>query len=137
MKILTWILRLGLAAVFIADSIPKIMVPHDFATIMFHYQMLPHSLINLAAIFLPWLEFIVGICLIVAPPLRQGCAILLLIMLIVFTTAIGINLYRGIDITCGCFSVSSEGKHIGWLNIGRNISFILAAGFLARREARR
>ena len=126
MKIFTWILRLALGGLFIAAAIPKIVAPHEFAIAIYHYQMVPHLWINGMAIFLPWLELALGACLIIAPPLRRGSAFLLLVLLVIFTTAIGAALYRGIDITCGCFSVSGKGHHIGWLNLARNAALMVA-----------
>ena len=40
--------------------------------------------------------------------------------IVLFTTLIGLNIYRGIDVACGCFSVDPEVGHIGWLLIVRN-----------------
>jgi uncharacterized membrane protein YphA (DoxX/SURF4 family) len=115
--------RLIVAAVFIAASIPKILEPHAFAIAVFRYQMLPFSLINLMAIFLPWMELVAGIALLV-PRFRGGAAAILLGLLVVFTVAIAVSQARGINIACGCFSVDPDAKHIGWWNLARNLGLI-------------
>ena len=83
---------------------------------------------------LPWVELFAGIALIVAPRLRLGAAILVLGMLVVFTSAIAIDLYRGIDVSCGCFSSGGKGQRIGTMKVMENIAMILGAWFLVRRE---
>lgn len=128
-----WIARLCrwmLAVVFLMAAIPKIADPHGFALVVFRYQMLPYSLINIFALFLPWVELLAALSLLIAPRLRDAALFLIGGMLIVFTIAIGFNLYRGVDMACGCFSVNPEAAHMGWLNFARNI-LLLAATALA------
>lgn len=131
---LTWIARVALGAIFIAASWHKLRMPAEFALDIFHYQLAPASLINAAALVLPWIEILTGIALIVAPRLRLGAAIVILGLLVVFTSAIAIDLYRGIDVTCGCFSSGGKGQRIGTTKVFENLGMILAAWFLVRRE---
>ncbi len=56
--------RLLLGGIFVFASIDKILHPAAFADAVYNYQILPDSLINLTAVFLPWLELILGGCLI-------------------------------------------------------------------------
>jgi uncharacterized membrane protein YphA (DoxX/SURF4 family) len=119
--------RLVVAAVFIAASIPKILEPHAFAIAVFRYQMLPFSLINLMAVFLPWIELVTGIALLV-PRWTAPAAAIILGMLAVFTVAIAASYVRGINIACGCFSVDPDAKHIGWWNLARNLGLIAMTG---------
>jgi len=121
-----FLLRWILAGVFAAAAFAKIISPHDFAVAVFRYQILPHALVNLAALFLPWLELLCAIALVAAPRFRDAALALLLGLLIVFTAAIAFNLYRGIDIACGCFTVKPGARHMGWWNLGRNALLILA-----------
>ncbi len=120
------ILRWALAAVFFAAALPKIYSPHDFAVAVFRYQMLPYALVNAVALFLPWLELLCAIALVAAPRWREAALTMILGLLIVFTAAIAINLYRGIDTACGCFTVKPGARHMGWWNLGRNALLILA-----------
>ena len=119
------LLRAVFAAVFIAAALPKILAPHDFAVAVFRYQILPYALVNVVALFLPWLELVTGWALIVAPRWRDAAFTILLGMLVVFTVAIGINLHRGIDIACGCFTLKPGARHMGWWNIGRNLALLV------------
>ena len=128
----TVLLRWALALVFAAAAFPKILQPAEFALAIFRYQLVPYDLVNLLAVFLPWLELVCALALILGCRWRQGALWLLLLMLIVFTTAIGINLYRGIDIACGCFSVNAAQGHLGWLSLLRNTVLMASAGWLLR-----
>jgi uncharacterized membrane protein YphA (DoxX/SURF4 family) len=95
--------RIILGGVFIYASIDKIVHPHAFAKIIHNYQLLPDLLVTLPAIVLPWLEMISGLFL-VAGIFRRASAVILSSMLLMFGTAITINLIRGITFDCGCFS---------------------------------
>ncbi len=118
--------RLVLGIMFLAACLPKILHPHEFALMLFRYQMLPYSCINLIAIFMPWIELIAALALL-WPRYSEGATVLLLGMLLVFTTAIVINLFRGINMACGCFSVDPNADKIGWWKVAENSGFILIA----------
>lgn len=133
---LVWLFRLALAAIFIVAAVPKILQPHEFALAVFRYQILPYGLINLMAICLPWIELFSGLALIFVPRLRDAALLVITGLLVIFTAAIGLNLYRGISIACGCFTVSAEAEHAGWTNLARNTAFILMALYVFLKEKR-
>jgi uncharacterized membrane protein YphA (DoxX/SURF4 family) len=101
--------RLILGGIFIYASIDKIAYPAAFAQAVYNYQILPDILVNLTAIVLPWLELVLGVFLVFGF-LREGSASLSTLLLIVFLGAMVFNLARGLDINCGCFSSSTDGK---------------------------
>lgn len=119
-----WAARAIIAAVFLFACLPKIAQPHAFAESVYRYQLLPSSAINAAAVFLPWLELTAAVALLALPRLRRGAVLLLALLLVVFTVAISINLHRGVDIACGCFTVGEGKGHIGWWNLARNIGLL-------------
>ena len=120
--------RVILAAVFIGASLPKIWQPHEFALAVFRYQMVPYALVNVLALILPWIELLAGMALLFSARLRDSANLLISGMLLVFTVAISFNLYRGIDIACGCFTVNAEASHMGALNVVRNLLLLAACG---------
>jgi uncharacterized membrane protein YphA (DoxX/SURF4 family) len=132
MKTLIWFARIVVGGVFIAASVHKIADPASFSLSIFRYQLVPHGAVNLLAIFLPWVELVAGIAVIAAPRLRLGAALLILGMLAVFTAGIAGALYRGIDISCGCFTSNPKSGHVGWLSLLRN-TVLFALGLLALR----
>ena len=135
---LALVLRWALALVFLAAALPKLRTPHDFAVVVFRYQVLPYALVNLTAIFIPWLEFLSALALLVARRWRAAAFTIIVGLLVVFTALIAFNLYRGIDIACGCFTLKPGAQHMGWWNIARNLGLIsvgLAAWVMGRRPA--
>jgi uncharacterized membrane protein YphA (DoxX/SURF4 family) len=105
-KIIYHGVRLILASVFIFASIDKIIHPQDFAVVVYNQQILPDFLINIVAILLPWMELILGICLLINRWMNGGAVMVFLLML-AFISMISFNLYRGLDVACGCFSSTS------------------------------
>ena len=103
--------RMILGTVFVYASIDKITHPAGFAKAVYNYQILPDFLINLTAIFLPWLELILGLFLILGL-LNEGSICIMTLLLVIFLVAMVFNLARGLDIHCGCFSTSTDGTNI-------------------------
>ncbi len=123
------VIRLFLGVVFIYASIDKIAAPQEFARIINNYHILPAGFINLTALFLPWLEIICGLFLVFGI-YKDGAEVLINIMLVVFMFAIGINLIRGVDLECGCFTVSSHAKEGAFQLLLRDIGMLIMGIYL-------
>ncbi len=93
---------------FIYASYHKIAEPAHFAKIIYGYYLFPEFIINLTAIILPYLELLSGIALILGIYPRSALLILEA-MLFVFIVALSINLIRGYNFDCGCFSSGERG----------------------------
>ncbi|HAO21774.1 MAG: DoxX family protein [Desulfobacteraceae bacterium IS3] len=106
------VLRIILGGIFVYASTDKILHPAAFAEMIYNYQIVPDFLINLSALVLPWLELFIGVCLI-SGKWMPGAAFLLNVLLIIFFAALLFNLYRGININCGCFSTSATPSETG------------------------
>ena len=61
-------IRVFLGAVFIYSAWPKLIDPPGFAHAVWNYRILPSEAINVAALILPWLEFVAGVALILMLP---------------------------------------------------------------------
>jgi uncharacterized membrane protein YphA (DoxX/SURF4 family) len=116
--------RLVLGGIFIYASIDKIVQPLEFAKIIKNYQILPGFLITLPALVLPWLELLAGV-LLVAGIWTRSAAWLLSLLLLAFILALGVNAFRGIDVSCGCFSTSAADTENAWVLIGRDLLILL------------
>ena len=57
--------------------------------------------------------------------------------LVIFTVALGVSLHRGLDISCGCFSVAQEGERIAWQAIGRNLVLLFFGILLVFRHMKK
>ncbi len=99
-----WIIGLT----FIYASYHKIFAPSDFAKIVYGYDLFPHDLINLIAIILPFIEFSAGLALILGVYPRSA-VLIINGMLAAFIIALSINLIRGHEFNCGCFSAKEAG----------------------------
>ncbi len=126
--------RLALGALFIYSACPKIADPPGFAQMLSNYKLLPDACVGAAALFLPWLEMVAGICL-VAGIMRRGAALWIAVLLVVFMGALAVNIARGVAVDCGCFSVTvSRRSHAELiasmkLDIVRDLGMLLMALF--------
>lgn len=126
------IIALFIAAIFILAAYPKLQDPAAFAEAIYRYQLLPDGAVNLLGIYLPWLEAVTAIALVAGRRFRHGALLAVALMLCVFIAAMGINLYRGVNIACGCFSVGGGSESMSWLNIARNLGLLLLAAITWR-----
>ncbi len=118
--------RLFLGGIFIYAAIEKIRHPDLFAEAVHNYRLLPIPLENLMAIGLPWIELGIGILLAAGLLTRSG-ALILGSLLVIFIIAIGINLWRGVDMACGCFTLTGTGRHIAQSTLFEDLLFLLPA----------
>ena len=106
---LSLLIRVALGVVFVAAALPKIVDPPAFAHMIYNYKLVPAAALNALALFMPWLELLCGLALILGI-WRRSAAILVGLMLVMFIGAIGINLVRDNAVNCGCFDVTSADK---------------------------
>ncbi len=126
--------RIILGIVFILASVDKIIDPVAFAGIIQNYQILPEIMVAPVAFFLPWLEFVCG-AMLVCNVFTDVSIVILTAMLLVFIAALSANLYRGIDVACGCFSTDASQASGMIETIVRDV-VLLCAAFLAFRFRR-
>ncbi len=107
------VFRWAVGLIFIYASADKLLHPSAFAVAVYNYRILPGSFINLVAITLPWLELVCCGILLIIGLFPRAAALILSILLIVFLSALAAAIYRGIDISCGCFTVSTAAEKIG------------------------
>jgi len=100
-----WILGIT----FIYASYYKILSPTDFAKMVYGYNLFPEVLINLIAIVLPFVELISGLCLLLGIYPRSA-ALIINGLLLAFILILTINIIRGYEFDCGCFSAEKAGS---------------------------
>ncbi len=121
--------RMILGGVFIAASIDKIADPAGFAGAIGNYRILPLTPALVVATVLPWLELLCGLGLVFGLRVRAS-ALLILLMLIIFTAGVGSALLRGLDISCGCFTRDPSAGRIGWTKLVENGILIILSALL-------
>ena len=123
-----WLARLAVAALFLGACIAKIRDPEGFALAVSRYRILPDVLVNPVAIILPWIELLSGLAVLAGPArFRAAGALVITGMLAVFTIAISLNLLRGIEASCGCFSTRADAAVSDSWNLVRNGALIWLA----------
>jgi hypothetical protein len=103
------------------------MAPNDFALMVFRYQILPYDLVNLAALWMPWVELLAGLALLAAPAWRKPAAFILFGLLVIFTAAIAFNMWRGVNIACGYFTVDPDAERATAWKLVENLGFLALA----------
>ena len=121
--------RLALGAIFVLASISKIAYPGAFAEIVSNYQILPATLVNPAAIVLGWIELALGL-LLLAGLWLPGAALASLTLLALFFGTLLYNMARGLNVHCGCFSVSTTGSPQMLWYLARDSFFLLLGAAL-------
>lgn len=123
------VLGLALGAIFLYAAKDKLIDPRPLITIIWGYQLLPNGPINPVAIFMPWMELLVGLTLVTGVKRRAG-AFWATLMLTGFMIALGINAARGLNVACGCFSTSASETHDAWFLVLRDLPMWLAAAVM-------
>ncbi len=116
------LLRFYVGGVFIYASMGKIANPALFSENVAAYNILPFWSINLVAIFIPWLELVCGLFLIIGLRTKTVASILVG-MLVLFTAFVILNIKRQAPITCACFE--GMGEPIGWPKVAHNLMWLV------------
>lgn len=113
----------------------KLKDPIAFSDAIRNYRLIGDPLIAAAALALPWLEIVCGVCL-MGNWLARGSLSLLWGSLLVFTAAIALAWARGLDIACGCFGFSEDSVNYP-IKLAQNFALLLLGGWLWREAVRR
>jgi len=104
-------MQIALGIFFIVAALPKLVDPPSFAHMICNYRIVPGAFVNALALAMPWFELLAGLALILGIWTRTSAA-LVGALLLVFISAISLNLARGNAIECGCFDVSAANKTV-------------------------
>ncbi|HWY41371.1 MAG TPA: MauE/DoxX family redox-associated membrane protein [Chthoniobacterales bacterium] len=107
MKFVWRILGLSMGGIFIYAGVVKVLDPVQFGLDIDNYKILPWFVSVRLAFYLPWLEILCGLSLILGFLYRGGLSILMALVLVFIGATIAAKA-RGLDITCGCFGHASQ-----------------------------
>ena len=123
------LLRAFIGGIFLYAGIIKAIDPQGFVTNIEGYRVLPYSASVGAALYLPWLEILCGVSILIG---RRGCLGGLTItgfLMVVFMIALIWAWLRGLDVSCGCFGAEvSQTNYALW--IARDLGLLTIIGFL-------
>jgi len=133
---LSLLARLIVGGIFIYASLDKITQPAQFARIVYNYHIMPGEFVNFLAIVMPWLELICGISVILGV-YRDGGLLILNFLIVVFVIAITINIFRGVDLECGCFTVSARARGNALSLLIRDIGLLVVSVYALLNKSSR
>lgn len=128
--------RLVLGTIFVFASIEKAADPASFAMLIENYKLLSPSASMFIASTLPWVELVCGIAVILGVAVR-GSSLMIGLMTVGFTAAVVSGVLRGLDISCGCYTLDPEVGKIGWLKVAENTGIVVLSVFLVYSTAAR
>ena len=134
LTIVVLIARILIGGILIYSSLEKFIDPSGFASAINNYHIVPFGLENSFAIILPWLELIIGICLILGIFI-DGAGFLVIIVMVIFIIAITYALLSGYNIECGCGL--KPGEMVGVQKIIEDFTYLILAWMILKRPKRR
>src|SRR6266853_4505446 len=115
-------------AIFIYAGAIKAFDPIRFANDIDNYRILPWTIGVGLAFYLPWLEILCGLALILRR-LHLGGLSILTELIAVFLGATIASKFRGLDITCGCFGHASQHWNVS-VHLALDLLLLVALIFL-------
>ena len=103
------VLRLIVGGTFLYACLDKLLNQELFARAIFNYKFLPDVFINVFAIVIPYIELTASVFLILGI-FKRGSSFVIIVLLIVFIISLTQAYARGLDISCGCFSLETVGQ---------------------------
>jgi uncharacterized membrane protein YphA (DoxX/SURF4 family) len=131
--------RLGLGAMWLYYSVPKLNTPDVNQADVRRFQILPGSMIDTFAYIQPYLELALGILIIVGLGTRLVAALSGVVLLVYIGGIISLGA-RGIHISCGCGgsgATVSAGQTRYTLDVLRDLGYLIPALWLLWRPESR
>lgn len=128
------ILRLLLGGVFLVAALDKVLHPDLLRIVIGNYQLLPPVAGHYLSMLLPWIELVCGFFLLTGL-YERGAIFLISVLLTGFMIAMLSALWRGLDIACGCFTLSGTGELVSVLRVFEDALLLLAALYLLFKPA--
>ena len=116
-RVSSWTWRLFLASLFAVAGLSKVGAASDFARDIANYRLVPDTFAAWAALFLPVLELVLAVGLLL-PRYVRGAGALGALLLAGFAAAMAQAKLRGIDLACGCFGGDTQ---VSWGKVALNL----------------
>ena len=131
--IVNLLLRWLIGGLFVFAGLAKLIDPPAFVEQLNNYRLVPDTWLIPLVWFLPSLETILGVCLLVNRWSRETL-VLILGLLGVFLVALITARVRGLNLECGCFgTLEHGGSYVLW--IGRDLLLAAVTAYLLRIDS--
>jgi uncharacterized membrane protein YphA (DoxX/SURF4 family) len=128
MAIISFILRIIIGGIFLVSGLAKISDPVRFLLTLREFRLFPESIVPFTSVFLPWLEFFLGLSVVLGV-LHRTSALMLAGLNILFIIALGSVIVRGFEVDCGCFGLVADILKLpdmaDWKAVVRNVIFVM------------
>ena len=104
---LSFVFRIIIGGIFLISGLAKISDPIRFMLTLREFRLIPEIIVLSTAIYLPWLEFILGLFILVGI-MHRTASLILSGIIVSFTLAIASVILRGFEIDCGCFGLLAD-----------------------------
>ena len=125
---LSFVFRLIIGGIFLISGLAKISDPVRFMLTLREFRLFPEIIIPFTAIYLTWLEFILGLFILVGI-MHRTASLILSCIIVSFTLAIASVIIRGFEIDCGCFGMLADMLQLpdmaDYKAIIRNVIFVV------------
>jgi len=112
--------RLVVGGIFLVSGLAKLADPVRFLLTLREFQLLPRAAESFLAVYLPWLELVLGLCMVLGL-LHRTAALMIAGLNGFFIVAIGSVMARGIEVDCGCFGLLADVLHLPDMADGKAI----------------
>jgi putative oxidoreductase len=126
---LTTVLAIVVGIVFLRSSVPHLLNQYDFLDSVLNYKMLPISVAEFTASWLPWMQIVLASCLIFAVFRRAAWSFSIVLFVGFFVAQLSV-LVRGLEIDCGCFGKSDTPISIVSVSLVLGLAFISIIGYV-------
>ncbi len=121
--------RIITGGIFIYTGMIHLSDPEGFSKAVQSYELLPAGTVGIFSLVLPLIELLAGLSVFAGIFIRAG-SLSTSFLLGCFTTALAISLYRGLDISCGCFTTAPDADKISWIDLARDTVLFLVSAFV-------
>ncbi len=115
-----------LGLVLLVAGITKLQFPLEFLSGVYAYRVVGEEIGLMTAMVLPWLEFWLGIFLILDVLTVESLVVTAALM----GGFVGLQIYAiasGLVISCSCFGAANGGEPVGWSSTGRTAGVFAVA----------
>jgi thiol-disulfide isomerase/thioredoxin/uncharacterized membrane protein YphA (DoxX/SURF4 family) len=126
-----FVIRILLGLLLIVTGALKVGHPAELASAIAGFQLLPPAIIGPLAFGIPYIEVLLGACLVLGLFVRT-VAIVSAVQFAVYAAAIASAVLRHIPANCGCFG-PNDVVVADWPHVGLDIVLMLASAFVAWR----